>query len=268
MKRTVVILTIWSCIMAGTLNGAAWAAAIGDVAEIGGYTQIYQLDIPDNAAFDTNVIPYGLDNSGSSISGGISRIAYYLELGNGTDRQWIWISMDAFTQILTKIGVPTLSSGAEWQMKVDNMNVETNVAGIVTGTGITTGNIEFWPYNYGRGAALEDIGGDSYLYDFNDTNEGTNNYGSMQIHNYGEGQTLFAYNDWGGNTAYQYDDVGIGNNPVNNPDWTWQQNAGSFSLKSLEVWVYPVPVPSAVYLFSSGLIVLFGIARRRSALIK
>ena len=57
--------------------------------------------------------------------------------------------MDAFTDDLGKIGVPTVQSGAHFQQNVANMNVYSNVKGIVTGTGLAGGNIEFWPNNYG-----------------------------------------------------------------------------------------------------------------------
>lgn len=263
MNRPTATLIFVLTVLTGSLSGAAWATAIADVSEIGTYTQIYQLNIPDNAAFDTNAVPYTVDNSGTPIA--INRIAYYLELGTATSTQWIWVSMDAFTQNLTQIGVPTLSSGAQWQMTIDNMNVESNVAVIATGTGISTGNIEFWPYDYAPQAALAGIGGSGNNFDFNDTNEQVGNYGSMQIHNWGTGQTLFAYSGWGGNPAFSVDDVGIGNSSGTNPDWTFAQNADGFTLKSLEVWVQPVPVPAAVYLFGSGLLGLAGIARRRAA---
>ena len=124
------------------------------------------------------------------------------------------------------------------------MNVESNVSGIVTGTGIATGNIEFWPFNYGTIAVLGGIGGNSSVYDFNDQSANADNYGSMQIHNYGAGQTLLAYNDWGGNPTLPIDDVGIGNNTSSNtfdarvhPDWTFQQNAATYTTKLLEVYV-------------------------------
>ena len=59
----------------------------------------------------------------------------------------------------------------------------------------------------------------------------------MQIHNFGEKQTVFAYNNFsvGGNS-----DIGIGNQPVNNPDWTFSgalknyRNAWLYVLVSME----------------------------------
>ena len=256
-----------------TVTGAAQASATTDVMEIAGYQQIYQLNIPNNAAFDTNSVPYSVDNSGIPITAGINRIGYYLELDDGTGRQWVWASMEAFTQDLTKIGVPTLASGAVWQMTVNDMNVESNAAGITTGTGIITGNIEFWPYDYHFDAVIGGIGGSNNIYDFNDLNAQVENYGSMQIHNYGAGQTLLGYNDWGGNPALPIDDIGIGNNTIANsfdglvhPDWTFSQNADSFTLKSLEVWVQPVPIPAAIWLFISSLLGLWGITRKRANL--
>jgi sialate O-acetylesterase len=236
----------------------ASASAPDDVSEIAPYWRIYDLSIPNNASFDVNPVPYSVDASDTAFPSGISRIAYYLELDDGTGRRWIWVSMNAFTQDLRKIGVPTKASGAVWQQTVAAMNVESNVPGVVTGVGIATGNIEFWPYNYGRTAALPGIGGSSALYDFNDLNELGNNYGSMQVHNYGAAQTLLAYNDWGGNPTYDVDDVGIGNNPAvgGNPDWTFQRNASSYTLKRLEVWVLPTPTVPALGPIGAGALTL------------
>ena len=43
-------------------------------------------------------------------------------------------------------------------------------------------------------------------------------HASMQIHNYGAGQTLFGYSAWG---AVRTSELGIGNQPSGNPDWTF-----------------------------------------------
>ncbi len=130
--------------------------------------------------------------------------------------------MDPFTSDLKKIGVPNVTSGAFFQQNVANMNVASNVAGIVTGNGITTGNIEFWPSNYNASNALSVPGASASTYDFGDGGAGTTNgHGSMQIHNYGAGQTLFGFNRWNAGAAAG---LGIGNNPDltgNDPDWTF-----------------------------------------------
>jgi hypothetical protein len=217
-----------------------------NVSEIGDYTQIYQLDIPNDAAFGATGNPaYSVNNSAIVFPGGIDRIGYYLELDTGSGSQWVWVSMDAFTQDLTKIGVPTRTSGAFWQQIVNNMNIESNVIGILTGQGITTGNIEFWPYDYLPQNAVNIPGANSSTYDFGDQSFFSNNYASMQIHNYGAGQTLFAWNAWGflGGGYGLSDDLGIGNNIVItpdgrvNPDWTYRGNANNYTIKNLEVWV-------------------------------
>ena len=89
-----------------------------------------------------------MDNH-TSIKGLIDRIAYCVELLNGKgEQQFLYVSMDAFTQDLAKIGVPPQASGAFFQQNVAALNVESNVKGIVTGSGIPGGNIEFWPFIY------------------------------------------------------------------------------------------------------------------------
>ena len=57
----------------------------------------------------------------------------------------------------------------------------------------------------------------------------------MQIHNHDARQTLFAINHWRvGNTA----DIGIGNSPAGNPDWTFTENAGNYTAKRLRIFVH------------------------------
>ena len=74
------------------------------------------------------------------------------------------------------------------------------------------------------------------VYDFGDApTEPKDGYGSMQLNNHDARQTVFAVNNWkAGGRA----DIGIGNQPQNNPDWTFAANAASYVHKRLRVLVH------------------------------
>lgn len=255
----------------GLFVNQAQAISSSDVPEVINYTPIYQLAIPDSSALGVSGTPsYSLDQSNTVFPNGINRIGYYLELdtdnnANNNNHDWVWVSMDAFTQDLSKIGVPTQSSGAIWDIAVANINILSNVSGVITGNGLT-GNIEFWPNNY-----VEGVNG---VYDFNDTrtNLDGGGYGSMQIHNTVAQQTLLSYNAWGrtGGDNNTIDNVGIGNNtslsginvanPGPHPDWTFANNSTNYERKNLEIFVQSntaaVPFefsPSLGIIFSLGI---------------
>jgi sialate O-acetylesterase len=229
-----------------------------------GYTQVFNLAIQDGSpGYNVNAIPYSLDISNTIADGSFSRIAYYMEL----DGAYVWVSMDAFTADASEIGVPSRGPNGNgnnvFQQTLANMNVFSNKGGIVTGTGIGTGNIEFWSYNYipSNSAAVPGASGNTY--DFGDQPRDHSDYSSMQIHNYGEAQTLFAYNRFG-NTAET--DLGLGNSPTGNPDWTFEQNASSYSAKVVEVWVgnaTVVPEPSTFSMLAFCGIAMAGYSRLR-----
>ena len=147
--------------------------------------------------------------------------------------------MDAFTNDLTKIGIPTVASGASFQQAVANLNVRSNVNGIVNGTGLKGGNIEFWPNNYGADNGANVPGASSTAYDFGDMpSDPVAGYGSMQVHNHDAKQTLFAVNHWSAGAGA---DLGIGNRGDQHTDWTFSGNAGSYSSKRLRVLVHCKP---------------------------
>jgi sialate O-acetylesterase len=202
------------------------------VPEAKDYQLVYDLDLnklgPD--------LQYEVDNHGS-IQQPFDRIAYFLEL-TGPDKQfqYVYVSMDAFTDALGKIGVPTVPSGAFFQQNVKSMNVYSNVKGVVTGTGLAGGNIEFWPNNYAAANGAKVPNASSQVWDFGDeAAPPVDGYGSMQVHNHDAKQTLFALNHWkeGGRA-----DLGIGNQATGNPDWTFAANAGTYSVKRLRVLVH------------------------------
>jgi lysophospholipase L1-like esterase len=207
-----------------------------NIGESNCYTLVYSLDIPNDPNYGNNSVPYNLDYRNRV--GSFDRVAYYMELQTpGGDIQYAWASMDAFTTSLDEIGVPVANTGVTFQQSVSNLNVVSNVAGVLNGNG-ETGNLEFWPSNYSGPNTGGVPGASDSAFDFGDGGFNTGlGYGSMQIHNTTGAQTVIAYNSWnGGGSA----DVGIGNSPApvnNGVDWTFAQNAAGFTLKRLQVLV-------------------------------
>ncbi len=197
------------------------------------YKLVYDLDL-ERLSHD---IKYDVDHS-SQIKN-FDRVGYLLELTTaGGEQQGLFVSMDAYTKDIGKIGIPTIASQASFQQSVKAMDVFTNVKGVTAGTRIETGNIEFWPDNYGVPNAGQVVGASDSVYDFGDEMAPpTDGYGSMQVHNYGAGQTLFAINRWNGGGAGA--DIGIGNSDGETRDWTFRSNGGSYSSKRLRIYVRP-----------------------------
>lgn len=238
------------------LPGTTTAPAVtANVPEAANYQLVYSVNLPatGNLVSGAGFTGYSVNNSADV--GGFSRIGYYMELQKTGDAspRFVWASMDAFTTLPGRIGIPTAASGAVWQQIVNNMNVVSNVAGVVNGTGIATGNIEFWPSNYSQANALSIPGANSAAtnlgYDFGDTRNPAGSYGCMQIHNHGAAQTLLALNNWGtaANTTNALC-IGIGNNPTAGaaPDYTFANNGASWDLRRvLQVYVLPSSADTA-----------------------
>jgi len=203
-----------------------------EVSESKNYQLVYDLDLAKLGP----EITYDVDNRGK-ISHPFDRIAYFLELQRPDgSTQYVYTSMDAFTEDLGKIGIPTARSGAHFQQNVANLDVFSNVKQIVTGTNLAGGNIEFWPNNYAPANEAKVPNASSEAYDFGDQPfDPIDGYGSMQVHNHDARQTLFALNHWREGAKA---DLGIGNQPTDQPDWTFAGNAGSYISKRLRVLVH------------------------------
>jgi sialate O-acetylesterase len=202
-----------------------------NVPEAKDYQLVYDLDLAKLG----QTITYDADHR-ARLHQPFDRIAYFLELqGSDSKTEYVYVSMDAFTESLEKLGVPTVRSGAHFQRNISNMNVFSNAKGIITGAGLAGGNLEFWPNNYGPANSAKVPNASAQAYDFGDEpSDPVNGYGSMQVHNHDAKQTLFALNHWlEGSRA----DVGIGNQPTGSPDWTFAANAGSYQAKRLRVLV-------------------------------
>ena len=83
--------------------------------------------------------------------------------------------------------------------------------------------------------------------DFGDTVSPTASFGAtghacMQVHNWGNTQTVFALNRWGGNGNVVELGVGTDPNPARgsySPDWTFATNAPTYVTKNLHILVLP-----------------------------
>ncbi|MBR0505097.1 MAG: hypothetical protein IJJ84_06785, partial [Kiritimatiellae bacterium] len=183
----------------------------------------------------TSNLSYRVTDNTAKIGKDFARVAYFFELvaNNSTTTQYVWTAFDAFTQDATRLVIPT---NFTYQQKIANLDVESNVSGIITGKGITTGNIEFHSNNYSKGNKIGIPDASGSTYDFGDQMDsvGSAGYGCVQVHNYGAKQTLFAVNNYNKGASVC---VGIGNRPTNDPDWTHASNAGSYSYRRLRVFV-------------------------------
>lgn len=194
------------------------------------YRLVYDLDLGKLSSD----IRYDVDNSASA--GSFGRVAYLLELsGPQGQEQRVFVSMKAFTKDPKKIGIPTMASKARFQIPVEDLDIYSNVVGLSVGKGIGTGNIEFWPDNYGQKNGVSVSGASDSIYDFGDQlAPPEDGYGSMQVHHGGAKQTVFAINQWkAGNRA----DIGIGNSEGDTRDWTFTGSAERYSSKRLRVYV-------------------------------
>jgi sialate O-acetylesterase len=214
---------------AGIVPKRDWLAL--HVPEAKAYQVVYDLDLTKLGSS----ITYDVDNH-ENIHKPFDRIAYFVELEdtNGITRD-LYVSMNAFTENPGKIGVPVYGSGEFFQQNVTNLEVYSNAKGIVTGTGLAGGNIEFWPNNYAKqnSSNVPNASRDAFDFD-NQPTDPADGYGSMQVHNRDERQTLFAINHWRAGTRA---DVGIGNQAGGNSDWTFAKNAKSYQAMRLIVLV-------------------------------
>lgn len=169
-------------------------------------------------------IKYTIDKS-KEITGKIKRIGYFLNLNKKDgSNQYVFVAMRPFTGEIGKIGVPDKTSGARFQVKVLDLFVKSNVKGVENGTFPEGGNIEFWDCNYAQANAMKIPEASDKTFDFGDTivEKNSPGHGSMQVHNFEKKQTVFAFNAFrsGGNA-----DLGIGNAPAGQPDWTFSKGA-------------------------------------------
>lgn len=206
----------------GSSGGASVAVAtdLSSTIEGGGWMLLYEVTNPVRT---NNLISYNINNSNPLFTGTYPRIAFYMQLRMDTattTSNYVFATMDPFPGAanLNYMFVPDASRAFALKSNVTNMNVYANYNTVDNVTS-NTGRFEFWPDNYATGTTFGD--GNGSTYDFDDSGFGTNmGYGSFQIHNITQRKTIIAWNQNGGGTP----DVGLGNQPSGNPDWTFANN--------------------------------------------
>lgn len=154
------------------------------------------------------------------ISEAPKRVGFLLVLtGESGEKQWAFASMKAFEGATS--AADYLVPGAEgriWQCYVENLEVASNVPGVATGR-FVRGNVEIWGTDYSQGNSRKIPGASDGTFDFGDTpGNRQGGYGSFQIHNFEKKQTIISFSNF---SAGKSCDLGIGNCPSGNMDWTF-----------------------------------------------
>jgi len=202
--------------------------------ELQDFRKVYEIDLPAAGNFTKAPPAYALNASAGA--GSFSKVAYVLQLQqDGGSIRYVAAVMDAFTKDAKQLGIPYANSGIRHQTKVSNLTVRSNVENIPSLNNSDGGNIEFWDANYGTPNGINLPGADGRKYDFDDQAAGGSGYGCMQIHDWKDRVTLFAYNNFNGGGAC---DIGIGNNTAGeHPDYTFMGNGALYATRRLTVLV-------------------------------
>ncbi|MEM9942860.1 MAG: hypothetical protein AAF939_14950, partial [Planctomycetota bacterium] len=209
------------------------------VPEFKDFELVYDYDF--SPLSENKKIRYRVDRS--NLVGEFNRVAYLFELVP-RNSQWpnmVFVSMDPFSRDVADLGIPR-NQKVQFQTKVFNLNTYSNVKGFKRGVGIPEGMIEFYRQGYDpQKSSVLNIGSD-VVRDFNDTMTNAI-YGSFQVHDLANQQTIFAFNNF---FQTNVADVGIGNNTIKgsdgiaHPDWTFRKNAQQFLKKRLRIYVRPI----------------------------
>lgn len=202
-----------------------------------GYQVLFELPLTDDGAYrDAALPPYTVDNSATAPA--FDRVAYYLELQDAGGIHWAYASMDAFTSVAKELGLPHHAANpVRHQRTVQNLNILSNKAGIIPGTSMDGGQLEMWPSSYAVANSGLTYAADGATYDWGDSGASTAaGHGSFQVHNPVARQSVFCFNGWGVSGT---DDLGIGNRPTGDKDWTFAANAAGYSAKKLVILVRP-----------------------------
>jgi len=232
----------------------------------GGWMLICEVINPTRSNSIINYSVNKLDTVGSTKP---QRIAYYMQNGKNPNN-FAWASFNSWKDIIN-YDVPTGDSESNVfvnQRDINNLNVISNVDSIFKGKDnvIDLGNsvkqisglkgrLEIWSNDYVTTKNNISTGGNDNDYDTNDTPiNPVNGYGSFQVHDLTNNQTILAWN--------RHNDprpnIGFGNKPSGNPDWTdWTSKQTDPVDFKLQIFIkIDIPIPPQPTEINDGLTIL------------
>ncbi|WP_328990191.1 sialate O-acetylesterase [Kribbella sp. NBC_01245] len=235
---------------AGLVAGAAGPAVAANpcdpaVIAAAGFTPVLQIDLPQNAGWLDQDLPYSLDKT-AEVGPNFDRVGYCLELDGPSGPQWVWTAMEPFSTDARRIGLPT-RKGDIVRQPVGDLEVSSNVPDVTNGIG-QTGYLEMWPNQYQTNGSSQVANASALTFDADDNPTSSFGYGSFQVHQVGAtrpsalaAKTVFAVNTFT-EPATGTLSIGIGTNTNGQPDWTFTNNAGRYSKRKFTAYVRPAMV--------------------------
>ena len=197
-----------------------------------GSTKVYETVTPVRSG---NYIVYtagygkgGSDAAATLTSQGatFSRVRYRMQANYSGTLRYADVSFDKWAgATISSLAVPDLADTRVIKTNVTNLSIDSNWPGfagvasaVTTGSG-KSGRLEIWPWDYSQGTTGITPAGDGSIFDNDDTPANRNIYGSFQVHNLTDSQTVLAWNHHYAASA----DIGFGNNlGSSHTDWTFQ----------------------------------------------
>ena len=208
---------------------------------------VYQTTTPtrsgNNIVYSAGYGKGGSDAAATLTSQGVTfdRIRYRMEATYSGTAYYADVAFDKWTgATISSLAIPDLGDTRTIKENVSNLSVDSNWPGfagvasaVTTGTG-KSGRVELWPWDYGTATSGISPAGNGSTYDSDDTSTGASVYGSFQVHNLTNSQTVLAWNHHGDASP----DIGFGNNlATTHTDWTFR-GATNFNTSTWKLQIY------------------------------
>ena len=183
-----------------------------------------------------------------------TRIRYRMEMKYSGVTKYADVTFDKPDALSTiaSLAIPDIANSATIKTNVSNCVIDSDWTTAISGvaSAVTTGSgktcrLEIWPWNYGTEFTSGFTDGSSSTYDYNDASSGANAYGSFQVHNITNTQTIMAWNNHAEGAAT---DLGFGSRATSHPDWTFA-GVGNFDKTTWKLQVYvdaSVPIINSI----------------------